>query len=88
MSKKRNIEVFSAGCPVCLETVKMVNDLACPSCNVTVRDMNDAGVAARAKGYGLRSVPAVVINGKVSDCCAGGPDASALMRDGLGQRIS
>jgi hypothetical protein len=29
--KKRKIEVFTAGCPLCDETVKLVRELACPS---------------------------------------------------------
>ncbi len=83
---KRQVEVFSAGCGACQETIDLINQIACPSCEVTVHDMNDAGVAKRAKGLGIRSVPAVVINGKLADCCAGrGPDAGTLRAAGLGQ---
>ncbi len=39
MTKKRTIEVFSAGCPACDEAVKLVQSLACPSCDVQVLDM-------------------------------------------------
>jgi len=31
MLRKRKVEVFIAGCPLCDETVKLVNELACPS---------------------------------------------------------
>ena len=31
MSAKRKIEVFSAGCPACEETIALVNRVACPS---------------------------------------------------------
>lgn len=89
MATKRKIEVFSAGCPACQETVKLVQQIACPSCDVSVLDMNDAGVAQRTKGLGIRSVPAVVINGKLADCCTGrGPDEATLRAAGLGQPIS
>jgi len=71
MTAKRKIEVFSAGCPVCMETIELVNRVACPSCEVSVLDMNQAAVAQRAKELGIRSVPAVVIDGKLADCCAG-----------------
>lgn len=85
---KRKIEVFSAGCPVCKETVDMVNRLKCDSCEVSVLAMNEPGVADRAKALGIRSVPAVVIDGKLADCCAGrGPDEAVLRAAGLGQRI-
>jgi glutaredoxin len=88
MATKRKIEVFSAGCPACEETVQLVNRIACPSCEVRVLDMKDAVVAKRAKGLGVRSVPAVVIDGKLADCCAGrGPQESALRAAGIGQAI-
>lgn len=83
---KRQVEVFSAGCGACQETIDLINQIACPSCEITVHDMHDAGVAKRAKALGIRSVPAVVINGTLADCCAGrGPDGAALRAAGLGQ---
>jgi len=86
VSSKRKIEVFSAGCPACRETVDMVNRAACPSCDVSVLDMNDPDVARRAKGLGIRTVPAVVIGGKLADCCTGrGPEEATLRALGLGQ---
>lgn len=86
MNAKRKIEVFSAGCPVCEETIELVNQVACPSCEVTVLDMKDSAVATRAKQLGIRSVPAVVIDSKLTDCCAGrGPDEAALRMAGLGR---
>ncbi len=85
MQRKRQIEIFSAGCPACEETIKLVNDVACPSCEITVLDMRQPEVAAKAKRYGIRSVPAVVINGQLASCCAGrGVDESALRAGGLG----
>ena len=35
MSARRKVEVFSAGCPACKETIELVNRVACPSCEVT-----------------------------------------------------
>ena len=88
MAAKRQIEVFSAGCSVCGETIEMVNRIACPSCEVTVLDMHNADVADRAKALGIRSIPAVVIDGKLADCCAGrGPDEATLRAAGLGQPL-
>jgi hypothetical protein len=88
MAAKRKVEVFSAGCPVCQETVALVQQVACPSCDVSVLDMNDPNVAQRAKGLGIRSVPAVVIDGKLADCCQGrGPEEATLRAAGLGQTI-
>jgi glutaredoxin 3 len=88
MSNKRTIEVFSAGCPACEETITLINHVACPSCEVLVLDMKDPTVASRAKSLGIRSVPAVVIDGKLADCCAGrGPEEATLRAAGLGQPI-
>jgi glutaredoxin len=89
MTTKRKIEVFSAGCYVCQETIEMVKRNACQSCEVTVLDMNDNNVADRAKQLGVRSVPAIVIDGKLADCFAGrGPDEATLKAAGLGQPLS
>lgn len=89
MKTKRQIEIFSAGCPACEDTVKLVRDLACDSCEVTVLDMQDSQVAARARALGIKSVPAVAVNGVLAGCCAGrGPDAAALRAAGIGQAAS
>lgn len=86
MSDKRKVEVFVAGCPVCDETVKLIERIACPSCDVQVLDTHEGDVAERAKTLGIRSLPAVVVDGKLADCCAGrGPDEAALRAAGIGQ---
>src|SRR6516162_5645051 len=86
MTTKRKVEVFSAGCPACVETIELVNRVACPSCEVSILDMNQPAVAQRAKELGIRSVPTVVIDDKLADCCAGrGPQEAALRAAGLGQ---
>jgi len=88
MNGKRQIEIFSAGCPVCTEAVEMIQRVACPSCEVTVLDMRAPHVAHRAKSLGIRSVPAVVIDGTLAACCAGRePDEATLRAAGLGQPI-
>lgn len=79
MTSKRKIEVFSAGCPACEETIALVNSIACPSCEIEVLDMNRAGVAERAKQYGVHRVPAVVVDGELADCS----QSSEIDTDGL-----
>jgi glutaredoxin len=77
MAKK--IEVFSAGCSACKETIEIVKRLAGSNHEVVIHDMNKSEVATNAKGYGVRSVPAVVIDGKLASCCAGrGPDENVV----------
>lgn len=84
----RKIDVFSAGCPVCDEAIETVREAACPSCEVVVSDMNDPDVAARAEILGVRSVPAVAIDGVLIGCCLeSGPDLTSLKAAGLGQLL-
>jgi len=88
MADQRKVEIFSAGCPACDEAVKLVQDIACPSCDVTVLDMHEPNVASRAKSFGIHSVPAVVVDGKLADCCSGqGPDEATLQAAGIGQPV-
>jgi hypothetical protein len=85
MSAKRKIEIFTAGCEACSDTVAMVRRIACSSCEIEVLDMHDPAVAAKAKRYGVRAVPAVVVDGRLAACCAGsGPDEASLRAAGVG----
>ena len=85
MPNQRKIEVFSAGCVCCEEIITEIKKAACPSCDVTVLDMKQANVAERAKVLGVRSVPAVAINGELAGCCSGrSPDMAVLRAAGLG----
>jgi glutaredoxin 3 len=85
MAGKRRVEVFSAGCALCDETVAMVRRIACSSCEVEVLDMRDPAVAAHARSFGVRTVPAVVIDGRLGACCTGaGPEEATLRAAGVG----
>jgi glutaredoxin len=89
MATKRQVEIFSAGCPVCQETIDLVNEIACPSCEISILDMQDQTVAERARTLGITSVPAVMIDGQLADCCAGrGVDKDTLRQSGIGQPLS
>ena len=89
MKTTRKVEIFSAGCAVCEDTIGRVSALACPSCEIIVLDMKQPEIAKRARDLGIGAVPAVVIDGKLADCCAGrGPDERVLRAAGLGQPIT
>lgn len=89
MSNARRIEVFSAGCPLCVEAVKKVRELSCPSCDVTVLNMQDPNSLKRAKELGVQSIPAVAIDNKLVCCCGRqGVDENALKGAGLGEPLS
>jgi hypothetical protein len=69
LPQKRRVEVFSAGCALCEEVIDLVRREVGSSSEVIVRKMLDARVLARAEKLGIRSVPAVVIDGKLASCC-------------------
>ncbi len=84
----RKVEIFSAGCSVCNDTVELVKRISCPSCDVTVLNMNEQKIAQRAQSLGIRSVPAVVVDGKLASCCTGrGPNEAELRAAGIGQAL-
>ena len=86
MGTKRKVEIFSAGCAACDETVATVKRIACSSCEVEVLDLHDPATAAKAKRYGVHTVPAVAVDGKLAACSAGaGPDEASLRATGIGE---
>ena len=88
MAKRRVVEIFSAGCGVCDDAVSLVRRLACPSCDVRVLDMADASIASRARKLGIKTVPAVVVDGELAGCCRGaGPTEELLRQAGIGRPL-
>lgn len=86
MTAKRKVEIFSAGCPLCRDTIDLVHRIACPSCEPVVLDLREPAAAARARALGVRSAPAVAIDGRLADCCAArGPEEAALRAAGIGR---
>ena len=83
---KRIVEVFVAGCPCCDEAVNTVRSTTCENCDIQVLDMrSDVAAQAKAKSYGIHRVPAVVVDGKLVECCQSGPvDVTALRAAGVG----
>lgn len=84
-----HIEVFVAGCPLCDEAVKTVEETACPNCTITVYDLREGcetmECREKAKAYCITRVPAVVVDGKLCSCCVGSKvDAAALRAAGVG----
>ncbi|KAA0956154.1 thioredoxin family protein [Planococcus kocurii] len=90
---KRRVEIFTAGCYLCDDTVQQVNDLACDNCEVTVYDLNKGcetnECREKAKAYGVQTVPAVAVNGELVDCCKDtGIDMDSLKKAGVGKSDS
>lgn len=70
---KRQVEVFTAGCPVCEPVVKTVKEMACDSCEVTVYNLvdqcDDKVCIDKMKKYNITSLPAVAVDGVLLACC-------------------
>lgn len=87
---KRCVEVFTAGCAICEETVDLVESLACPNCEVRIYDVRE-GCASnecrdKARQYGITAVPAIAVDSVLLDCCRRAPiTASVLYAAGVGQ---
>jgi len=78
MATRKKVEIFSAGCSACNETIEIVRRIPTTH-EVVVHDMNKSEIAARAKEYGIHRVPAVVIDGELASCCMNrGPEEKVL----------
>lgn len=88
---KRLVEIFSAGCPLCDDTVKLVRELACDNCEIQVYDLREGYGTnegqAKVTQYGIQRVPTVVVNGKLAQCCSQQQPISreSLIAAGVGQ---
>ena len=80
---KHTIEIFSAGCATCNEAIDAVKKLVGPEHEVRVHDMHQHEIASRAKEYGVRSLPAVLVDGKLAGCCAGRGVDEHVLREAL-----
>ena len=87
---KRQVEVFTAGCPVCDPVVNMVKELACENCDVKIYDLvkqcEDKTCLTKMEEYNIKKIPAVAVNGKLLSCCKNeGVSREALIEAGIGQ---
>lgn len=92
-SNKRKIEVFTAGCPVCEPVVAMVKSMACSSCEVIVYNVaqpcDTKECIEKLLTYGIKSLPAVAVDGKLLACCQNnkGVSEAELRNAGIGQAV-
>ncbi|MEE9591754.1 MAG: thioredoxin family protein [Thermodesulfobacteriota bacterium] len=63
----RTIEVFTAGCPICKETLDMVRDVTrdC-GCEVIERRCEGERCCPEATGYGIKAIPTIVVDGVIA----------------------
>ncbi|MGH9279106.1 MAG: thioredoxin family protein [Acidimicrobiales bacterium] len=84
---RRRVEIFSAGCPTCQRTIEQLREQIDPRHEIVVHDMhNDEAAAEKAEAFGIRTVPAVVVDGSLLSCCKNtGPTLKELHAAGLGR---
>jgi len=65
-TQPRKIEVFSAGCPLCNETLEAVKGAVedC-GCEVIERRCSGTECCDEAKQYGVKAMPTVVVDGRI-----------------------
>lgn len=66
---QKQVEIFTAGCPVCEPVVQLVKDTAGAHCNITIHNLSEDHNDAIRKKYVLTRLPAVAVDGKLLDCC-------------------
>ncbi len=68
------VEVFTAGCEFCSSVETQVREVVTDKHEVVVYNLNDESSSSEyietAKNYGINSMPAVVVNGKLYRCCS------------------
>jgi glutaredoxin 3 len=82
---RRRVEIFSAGCRTCQRTIEQLREEIDPRHEIVVHDMHeDPAVAEKAEAFGIRTVPAVVVDGFLLACCKNkGPTLRELQSAGL-----
>ena len=77
-------------CQICFDAIDLVNDLAGQDDEVTILDVEKSIAADRAKELDIRSIPCVIVDGEVPDCCQKGfpYEWEPLKAAGLGQPLS
>lgn len=82
---KRRVEIFSAGCRTCQRTIEQLREQIDPRHEIVIHDMNkDEGATEKADAFGIRTVPAVVVDGFLLACCKNkGPTLGELHAAGL-----
>jgi Thioredoxin domain len=86
---KRQIEIFTAGCPVCEPVVALVKETASENCEITIHNLSEQCenkiCVTRMEEYGVTRLPAIAVNGKLIDCCKNKEiTKSDLVKAGIG----
>lgn len=82
---RRKVEIFSAGCQTCRRTIDQLREQIDPRHEIVIHDMQgDDAAVTKAEAFGIRTVPAVIVDGHLLACCKNtGPTLRELHAAGL-----
>ncbi len=70
---KRQVEIFTAGCPVCEPIVASVKEATCENCEIIIHNVSEQCESeiciSKMEKYQVKRLPAVAVNGELIDCC-------------------
>jgi len=70
---KRQVEIFTAGCPVCEPVVQLVKETACENCEITIHNLSaqceSKVCVSKMNEYQIKRLPAIVVDGTLLGCC-------------------
>jgi hypothetical protein len=82
--KANKVEIYTAGCPLCDETVKEVKNIISED-EIIIYNLNKADDLNKARKYEINRVPAVVVNGRLLNCCKNNKVNKKELIEALGQ---
>lgn len=66
--KTNKVEIYVAGCPLCDETVNAVKKIITDD-EIVIHNLKEKYDSGNLNKYGINKIPAVVVNGKLLNCC-------------------
>ncbi len=70
---KKQIEIFTAGCPVCEPVVQLVKETANNQHEITIHNLSSQCESKicvqKMEEYGVKRLPAIAVNGQLIGCC-------------------
>ncbi|HEX9744252.1 MAG TPA: thioredoxin family protein [bacterium] len=80
MNKSNIIEIFSADCFLCDEAIEAVKKSAGSDWEIKILDIRQPESIEKAKSYGIKRIPAVVVNGNTNLLCPGCVNDKAALK--------
>ena len=82
--KTNKVEIFTAGCSLCDETVEEVKNIFSEK-EIIIYNLIKALDLNKAKEYEIYRVPSVVVNGRLLNCCKNNKVDKKELTEALGQ---